>query len=60
MADTPINSWDGQTFAAAECKFTVESSGNVNSECVRIDFEGYATAELIGALISAIEKVVGE
>ena len=52
---------------AYECKFTVESKGNVGgdwerniggfAEDKRVTFDGYASAALIDALIDAIGKV---
>ena len=70
--DTPIITTQGSEpsveLMAYECKFTVESKGNVGgdwerniggfAEDKRVTFDGYASVALIDALIDAIGKVV--
>lgn len=74
MSDNPIiTNYDGCsdsfTTVAYECKFTVESTGNVGGdwernvggmhEQKRVTFEGYASRELYAALIEAIGGTIG-
>lgn len=61
---------DSFTALAYECKFTVESTGNMGGdwqrnlggvhEQKRVTFEGYATQELYAALIDAIGSTAGK
>ena len=59
---------DSPTVIAYECKFTVESTGNMGGdwernvgglhEQKRVAFEGYATQELYAALVDAIGTTI--
>ena len=78
MSEPIITHYDGEsdsfTALAYECKFTVESTGNMGGdwernvgglhEQKRVTFEGYATQELYAALVDAIgttiDKAVAE
>ena len=73
MSEPIITHYDGEsdsfTTLVCECKFTVESTGNMGGdwernvgglhEQKRVTFEGYATRELYAALIDAIGKTAG-
>lgn len=73
MSEPIITHYDGEsdsfTAIAYECKFTVESTGNMGGdwerniggmhEQKRVTFDGYASQELYAAIIDAIGKTVG-